>query len=128
MESNNQNQVAELTRGVLLLNLDVQVVPAVVVQHQRDVTAGYGSRTGSAVRVEDVAIDGDGALSQLRIPVALRRQPQDLRQAGPASRLHPVQRLPARSLHLPVLPERPAGAGADLRPRRPGGPARIVPD
>ena len=38
-------------------------------------------------------------------------------QAGAPPGLHPVQRVPARPLHLPVL-RRPIRAGSDLRPRR----------
>ena len=59
----------------------------------------------------------DGAKSELRDAAALRGLPEDLRQAVAPPGLHPLQRLPARPLHLPVL-RRPRGP--DLRP--PGPP------
>ena len=51
---------------------------------------------------------------EMRLPS--RRLAEDLRQADAPSRLHAIQRLPARPLHLPVL-RRPRGS--DLRPSRP---------
>src|ERR1700730_7226882 len=44
-----------------------------------------------------------GAQPLLRDPAAERGVAEILRQADHASRLHPVQRVPARSLRLPVL-------------------------
>ena len=57
----------------------------------------------------------DGAQPELRDAPALGRVAEDLCQAGAASGLHPVQRVPARPLHLPVLRR---ARGSDLRPRR----------
>src|SRR5258708_33524117 len=44
-----------------------------------------------------------GAQPQLRNPAAERGFAEILRQADDAPRLHPVQRVPARPLHLPIL-------------------------
>ena len=50
-----------------------------------------------------VALRHDGPKPDLRDAPALGRVAEDLRQAITPSRLHPVQRVPARSLHLPIL-------------------------
>jgi hypothetical protein len=62
-----------------------------------------------------VGIRRGGALSELRDAAALGGVAEKLRQADPLSRLHPVQRVPARPLHLPIL--RPT-RGPHLRPCR----------
>src|SRR5581483_1019358 len=53
--------------------------------------------------------------SHLRDEAAERRLAQELRAAGALSRLHAVQRVPARPLHLPVLRRR---QGPHLRSSR----------
>src|SRR6476469_5885674 len=45
-----------------------------------------------------------GAQPELRDPASERGVAEVVRQADDASRLHPVQRLPARSVLLPILP------------------------
>src|SRR3954453_14486184 len=49
------------------------------------------------------AVRPRGAQPELRDPAAERGVAKVVRQADDASRLHPVQRLPARSVLLPVL-------------------------
>src|SRR5882724_6288202 len=49
------------------------------------------------------AVRSRGAQPELRDPAPERGVAKILRQADHASRLHPVQRIPARSLRLPVL-------------------------
>src|SRR4029079_5393747 len=50
------------------------------------------------------ALRSRGAQSYVRDPASERGFAEVVRQTDHASRLHPVQRLPARSFRLPVLP------------------------
>jgi 5-methylcytosine-specific restriction endonuclease McrA len=58
---------------------------------------------------------------ELRDPAAERGVAEILRQADHASRLHPVQRLPARPLRLPVLPAHDDLTFDHIIPRSKGG-------
>src|SRR6202012_3084201 len=62
----------------------------------------------------------------------LRRVAEELRQAVTPSRVHPIQRFPARPLHLPILRRarrtyiRPCRAALERRPHDLGGRRRRV--
>ena len=86
------------------------------------VLAGRHQGRVPRARQHRVGIRQDGAKPELRDAAALRRVAENLRQAVPPPGLHPLQRLPARPLHLPVLRR---ARGLDLRssciPRSKGG-------
>src|SRR4051794_35865647 len=68
------------------------------------VVAGRDQGGVSRSRQHCRALRPRGAQPELRDPASERGVAEVVRQADDASRLHPVQRLPARPLRLPVLP------------------------
>src|SRR6266404_9142168 len=67
------------------------------------VVAGRDQGGVSRSRQHRRALRPRGAQPHFRDPAAQRGVAEILREADDAPRLHPVQRLPARPLHLPIL-------------------------
>ncbi|CAA7621244.1 hypothetical protein MTBUT4_380054 [Magnetospirillum sp. UT-4] len=95
-----------------------QLFPALAV-----VLAGGGEGGRFRARQRGLRIRARGPLAQLGHAPAQRHLAERVHPGGPAPGLHPLQRVPARPLRLPVLRRRAAGPRPDLRPRgapRPG--------